>query len=51
MRDADVDEAIEEQFGKPDFTKSFIKEGVIWTPIGKWKLWRVDELIFRKLDE
>lgn len=37
-----VDKYIEGRFGKPDYSKSFIKDGMVWTPIGKWRLWRID---------
>lgn len=43
-RDELTDRAIEKQFGKPDFSRSFIFQGAIWTPIGRWKLYRTDEI-------
>lgn len=52
MRVPETDKYIEERFGKPDFSKSVIDvdHGEVLTPIGKWKLWRVDPiLVFPKL--
>lgn len=43
MRDKSVDKAMEIKFGKPDYSKSFVKDNMVWTPLGdKVKLWRVD---------
>lgn len=44
MRDVVVDKYIEDLFGKPNFSQSFIKNGQVWTPIGNVKLWRIDSL-------
>ncbi len=46
MRNYQVDRYIEERFGKPDWTKSFINlrnKNEILTPIRNYTLWRVDE--------
>ena len=44
-RNKQVDEYIELRFGKPDYTRSFIKEGMVWTPIGtQYQFWRVESI-------
>lgn len=42
MRNIETDKAIELRFGKPDWECSFIKDGMMWTPIGNYKLYRID---------
>ena len=45
MRNPKTDRYMELLFGKPDFSKSFIKNGQVWTPMGnRVKLWGVDSL-------
>lgn len=44
MRNVQADKYMEERFGKPDFSKSFLKEGMVWTPMGNYRLWRVDPI-------
>ena len=40
-RNKEVDTYIEQRFGKPDFSRSFVKDDVILTPMGaEYKLWR-----------
>lgn len=41
-RDPACDAAIEKQFGKPDYLKTYIQNGLIITPFLKYKLWRID---------
>lgn len=52
MRNPQVDAYMEQRFGEPDFTKSFIKEGMIWTPMGdNNNLWRIDKVLGRMAGE
>lgn len=38
-----VDKYMEERFGKPDFSRSYVLQGIRYTPMGtKYRLWRVD---------
>ena len=42
-RDYKTDRAMEAKFGKPDWSRSFIKDGVKYTPLGKHNnIWRID---------
>jgi len=50
MRNLSVDKYMEQKFGRPDFKKSFVKDNQVWTPIGKWNLWRIDPL-FKVIDK
>jgi len=46
MRSLTCDEAMEDRFGKPDFTRSFLKNGIIYTPMGnRDDFWRIDSNI------
>jgi len=49
LRNPETDKAIEEKFGKPDSSRSFIDEGLLCTPMGKWKLWRLDSMVKENL--
>lgn len=38
------DRAIEAQFGKPDYSKAFIKNGMRYIPYKGVRLWRIEPL-------
>lgn len=53
MRNKRVDAYMEQRFGKPDFSKSFVdKYGYLATPLGddKLKIWRIEIPTFYFLD-